>query len=90
MVSPIDITASIGFVALAGAGVRIVRSLVHTINSVNKSVSDLVKLYENAAAEHVSIFSQHENALKQAVKSAIHESILVTRPATAIEQKHGR
>jgi hypothetical protein len=66
-----------------GAGIWVLRS-------VNKSIHGLVDLYASAAAEHQSIFSQHENALKEAVKTAIQESILVTRPATSIEQKHGR
>ena len=83
MITPIEITVSLGFLGLVGAGIWVVRS-------VNKSIHDLVELYAQAASEHQSIFSQHENALKQAVKSAIAESILVTRPATSIEQKHGR
>jgi len=83
MITPIEVAAvvSVGTIAYA---------VYYVARKISREIRVSSEIFERAVVQLAAVVSKHEAALKTAVKEAIAESIIVTRPSTAIEQKLGR
>lgn len=94
MISPVEITSVVVALVAVGASVKLYFSGAKVVAEAETKFRNSAQIQAEAAKVLSSTVQNNQAVLKQvltdAVGDALSKHIVVTRSATAIEQKHGR